>query len=69
MPLETIDNPDMPPWGGKRHGAGRKTAPTGKRESISTRVDSETARKLREEAERQGVGVGNIIDQLAKKLK
>jgi hypothetical protein len=66
MEIEMIENPDVP-WGGKRYGAGRKTAPTGKRESISTRVDAETARKLREEAERQGVGIGNVIDQLVKK--
>jgi hypothetical protein len=67
MNQQTTENPDVP-WGGKRYGAGRKSAPTGKRESISTRVDAETSRKLREEAERQGVGVGNVIDQLVKKV-
>ncbi|MEY2605960.1 MAG: hypothetical protein QOH31_3776, partial [Verrucomicrobiota bacterium] len=43
--------------------------PTGKREILSTRVDPVTARKLRDEAERQCVGVGHIIDQIAKGLK
>ena len=54
-------------WGGKRHGAGRK-APEGKRENISTRVSEDTASRLRAEAERRDVPIGQVIDELAKSL-
>jgi|GEM_PF-4980644 len=66
MQETAIEKQEMP-WGGKRHGAGRK-APEGKRENISTRVSGDTARKLRAEAERLDVPIGQVIDELAKSL-
>ena len=37
------------------------------RENLSTRVDAETARKLRAESIRRGVPVGQILDDLVAK--
>lgn len=59
----------MPSHGGKRPGAGRKKAPSDKRRvAIATTVDAETARKVRAEAERRGIPVGALIDDMAKRL-
>jgi hypothetical protein len=57
----------MASHGGKRAGAGRKkgsVAATG-RAAIATTVDPETARRIRAEAERRDVPMGQIIDELA----
>ncbi len=37
--------------------------------AISTRVDAETARKLRAQGERGGITLGAVIDEMAKKLQ
>jgi hypothetical protein len=54
------------PRGGKRINAGRKPGPTGKRENLSTRVEPETMRKIRAEAERLGISIGEVLDLWAK---
>ena len=54
--------------GGSRPGAGRPRIPNGKRKQLSTRVDEITLKKLRAEAKRRKSGIGDVIDDLAKKL-
>ncbi|HYZ73502.1 MAG TPA: hypothetical protein VE641_10520 [Chthoniobacterales bacterium] len=67
MDQQTNENHDVP-WGGKRTGAGRKAPPDGKLELLSVRVRSVTLRKLQAEADRRGVSLREVVDELAKEL-
>jgi hypothetical protein len=57
----------MTSHGGKRAGAGRNKGSVAatRRAAIATTVDLETARRIRVEAERRGVPMGAVIDELA----